>query len=532
MKFGPVPVSQAVGAILAHGDAQSGLKKGRLLTAEDVATLREAGHATVVVAQIEDTDMAEDDAARCVAQSLAGAHIRLSEAATGRVNLYAAEPGVVRIDAGAVDALNALDESITAATVADFEPARAGAMLATIKIIPYAAPKWAVAQAQEILSGRPAVSVRPFQRKAVALISTETPGFKRSLLDKNRQVTENRIAALGSALSSHAIAPHTIDGVKHSLKSADADLILIFGATANSDRQDVIPAAIVAAGGTVAHIGMPVDPGNLLVLGEIGRKPVIGLPGCARSPKRNGFDFVLERLCADIPVGARDVMGMGVGGLLKEIPLRGHPREAQKRSEAPHKIAAVVLAAGRSTRMGANKLLATISDASVLAHTLRVAQDLKPSALVVVTGHERERVLQLLPPGVTEVYNPDFPLGMASSLKAGLVKVPGDADAVLVMLADMPAVRSQDVARLIAAFDPENGAGIVVPVHEGKRGHPVLFARDYWPSIMAAEGDQGARQTVVDNAEAVCEVRIDHPGVLYDADTPEALAALRRLMET
>jgi molybdenum cofactor cytidylyltransferase len=137
----------------------------------------------------------------------------------------------------------------------------------------------------------------------------------------------------------------------------------------------------------------------------------------------------------------------------------------------------------------------------------------------------------MLPPDIRRIHNPAFASGMASSLKAGLAALPPDAGAVLLMLGDMPAVRAQDIAKLIAAFDPDEGRGIIVPVHQGKRGHPVLFSRAYWPAMAEAEGDQGARQALIDNADAVCEVAIDHPGVLMDADTPESLSALRALME-
>ena len=101
---------------------------------------------------------------------------------------------------------------------------------------------------------------------------------------------------------------------------------MIHGASAILDRRDVIPAAIEAAGGRIDHFGMPVDPGNLLLLGRVAGRPVLGLPGCARSPKINGFDWVLERLVAQLPVGAAEIMRMGSGGLLAEIPSRPNRR--------------------------------------------------------------------------------------------------------------------------------------------------------------------------------------------------------------
>src|SRR5207247_3550875 len=161
-----------------------------------------------------------------------------------------------------------------------------------------------------------------------------------------------------------------------------ADIVFVHGASAIVDRRDVIPEAVVAAGGRVDHFGMPVDPGNLLLLGHVGDTPVLGLPGCARSPQVNGFDWVLERLVSGLPVGPREIMRMGSGGLLAEIPSRPLPRAAA--SPAPNakpperapppgpRIAALLLAAGQSRRMGGpNKLLADIDGRPMVA---RVAE--------------------------------------------------------------------------------------------------------------------------------------------------------------
>jgi molybdenum cofactor cytidylyltransferase len=277
---------------------------------------------------------------------------------------------------------------------------------------------------------------------------------------------------------------------------------------------------------------MPVDPGNLLVLGALNAIPVIGLPGCARSPKRNGFDWVLERLCADVPVTSQDIMAMGVGGLLKEIPSRPQPRDTPRHQTGPRAaiISALILAAGSSSRMGANKLLLSIAGKPVLAHTLEHvhAADIHP--IIVVTGHRSDDIGALIPTGVASVFNPAFASGMASSLKAGLAELPDDIDAVLIVLGDMPAVRSQDIATLAAAFSPEDGRSIVVPVYQGRRGHPIIFARAFWPALLEVVGDQGGRQVLNDNPDAVYEVVIDHPGVLADADTPDALDRLEALM--
>ncbi|HAJ45885.1 MAG TPA: 4-diphosphocytidyl-2C-methyl-D-erythritol kinase [Alphaproteobacteria bacterium] len=534
MKFGLCPVDQAVGTILAHGLAIGGLtlKKGRILTSGDIETLREAAVHEVTVARLEAGDVAEDEAARRIALAVTGANVSRGQACTGRVNLYAERHGLVRINAALVNAINAIDESITLATLNDFDVVEPRIMLATIKIIPYAAPDWAVARAAGLAREMAApVSIAPFVPKRVALISTQTPGHKASLIDKNRAVTEARIRALGSELEGHLTCGHDALGVADALRQVPpCDIVLIFGASANSDRNDVIPAGIRLAGGEVHHIGMPVDPGNLLVLGTWRGNSVIGLPGCARSPKRNGFDWVLERLCADIPVIPRDIMQMGVGGLLKEIPSRPSPREGRIEPKAQPKVAAIILAAGLSRRMGTNKLLLPLNGTPVLARTIAAVRAAGIDKIYVVTGHDAHAVRGHLPADAVEVFNPAFKEGMASSLRAGIAGLPEDIDAAAIVLGDMPALRPHDLHHLITHLDSSEGRELIVPAFEGKRGHPVIFARRLWPEILNAEGDQGARKVVLDNADAVCEVAVGHPGVIADADTPEALRYLETLV--
>jgi molybdenum cofactor cytidylyltransferase len=333
MFFGRVPPQQAQGGVLAHRVDAAGrvFRKGYRLTPEDAAALEAARVPAVTIARLEAGDIAEDDAAGQLGATLAGPKIRVAPAFTGRVNLFAEAHGLLQVDPARIDAFNAIDEGMTLATLTPFRHVRAGDMIATVKIIPFALPAETVEAGLAQLAGPGVVSLHPFQPKRVALLQLALPETKKSVLTKTEAITASRLEKLCSELVfaetlNHAEAP-LMERLAR-LQPAEFDILLIFGAAAIADRRDVIPAAIEAAGGRVSNLGMPVDPGNLLLLGEWQGKPVIGAPGCARSPAENGFDWVLERFVADIPVTRSDIRRMGAGGLLMEIANRPQPRLA------------------------------------------------------------------------------------------------------------------------------------------------------------------------------------------------------------
>jgi len=299
VKFGAVPLSDAVGAVLAHsvraGDLR--MRKGAVLSGEDIAALRAAGLSEVIAARLDANDVGENEAARRVATALTGQGASMSQAFTGRVNLLASGPGVAQIDAAAINALNACHEMITCATVAPLTRMRAGGMLATVKIISYGVPEVAVRQAEAAARAARdgAVGLVPVALKTAALIVTQT-GAEPDM-DKGVAAIRGRLEALDMVLENVAVVAHEAGAIAQALR-----------------------------GGVVTRFGMPVDPGNLLFLGALGAMPVIGLPGCARAPALNGADWVLERVACGLEILSADIAGMGVGGLLKEIPQRGQPR--------------------------------------------------------------------------------------------------------------------------------------------------------------------------------------------------------------
>ncbi len=392
-----------------------------------------------------------------------------------------------------------------------------------------------LAEAERVARLRPVLRLHPFRPLRVGLVMTSLPGMKHSILAGTAEATAARVAGLTGTLlppleCAHAEAP--IAEALRTLMAQGADILLVAGASAVVDRRDVGPAGIVAAGGEILHFGMPVDPGNLICLGRIGERPALVLPGCARSPKLNGIDWVLSRLFAGLPTDGAVIAGMGMGGLLKDTGARPLHRAKAVASAAPAaspRVAGIVLAAGRSSRMAPhNKLL--VPDRAGRPMVARVVDNLLSSAarpVIVVTGHRAEEVRAAVAGRpVQVVHAPDYADGLSASLRAGIAAVPATASAALVCLGDMPLVTGRMIERLIEAYDPDEGRSVVVPTCRGKIGNPVLWDRRFFPDIAGLVGDVGARPLLERHSEYVAQVELGTDAVLRDFDTVESLATL------
>lgn len=547
MIFGEIPVAEAEGLILAHGVRlpSGALKKGRILTREDIALLTAGGVTQVSGARLEAGDIGEDDAARALAEALAGPGLSLGKAFTGRCNFFATERGLVVPDTPRIDRINLIDEGMTVGTLAPHSQVEPGQMVATVKVIPFALSKAVVGDCLTIArEDSVMLRIAPFRGRRVGFVQTRLPGTKESVLDSTTGTLLGRLSILDGELVSEIRCAHSkaeIAEAVHRLRDLGCDMILIAGASAIVDRRDIVPGGITAAGGEIDHFGMPVDPGNLLLIAHLGEIDILGLPGCARSLKLNGFDWVLRRRFADIPVTRHDIMTMGAGGLLMEISNRPLPRAfaSPKDTAAPAKeaepgsatkIAAIVLAAGQSRRTGdINKLLVKVDGVAMVGRAVDAALAGGAEPVIVVTGHERAKLeSSLAGRAVTFIHNPDFAEGMSTSVRAGLNALAADIGAALICLGDMPHVDSSLISRLMAGFDPARGHAVCVPTYKGKRGNPVLWAARYFPAMKNLAGDVGARHLIGEHGDAVHEIECGDPAVTFDVDTPEALKSLAK----
>ena len=535
MRFGPVPLDEAEGAILAHTQRLPGgmLRKGSVLDAAALTRLREAGHGSVVAARLDPGDVGEEAAAVRLGAALAGPGLAVRPPVNGRVNLVAGRAGLLRVDAARLNAVNEVDEALTAGTLPDFAAVAPETVVATLKVIPFAAPGAALARVEALArEGGPILALHPFRALRAGLVMTVLPGLKESVLAATAEATTARVRARTGTLLPPLTCAHETEAIRDALRALLADgaeVLLIAGASAVVDRHDVGPAGIVAAGGRIDRFGMPVDPGNLICVGAIGQSPALVLPGCARSPALNGIDFALNRVFAGLPLDTAAVARMGLGGLLKDVGERGMPRSRAARPAPRRLVAAVVLAAGRSSRMAPrNKLLLPGADGTpMVARVADAALASRARPVLVVVGNQGEAVGRALAGrDVQLVEAPDYAAGLSASLRAGIAAVPAEAAGAVVCLGDMPLVGPDVLEALIAAHDAEEGYGIAVPTWRGKPGNPVLWDRRFFPELMALTGDKGGRGLLELHADQVVQVEVGSDAVLRDFDTVESLADL------
>ncbi len=527
MWFGELPVSECVGCTLAHSQTigKERVSKGTLLDAPLLEKFHSDGYETLTVARLDADDIEENSAAEKLALAFLGSGVHVERAHTGRVNIYASNDGLLGYDTASVIATNSVSSDITIAVVAPDQWVLAGRMIASAKIIPYAVPSVDLARAISVAT---ALNVQSPVPKTAALIQTVLPSVKGKVLDKTEKVTRQRLEIRNSSLISTIRCEHKIADLGQALAKiceSEPDVILIVGASAISDQSDVIPAAVEQQGGQVKRVGLPVDPGNLLMLAELNGVPLLGLPGCARSIKHNGFDLLLDRIVCDVEITNEWLNGLCIGGLLSEAHDRPQPRVTAK-SGTSTRVAAMVLAAGSSRRTGTeNKLLHIYNNKPMICSVVESAQASNVAECLVVTGHESDQVMKAIESYDVQVCHcPRHAEGMAHSIAAGLSRLQS-FDAVIVCLADMPHIGAETINKIISSH--KNIADkIVVPVHGGVRGNPVMIGCTFYDSLLRHEGDSGARFLIKQYPEKVVEIELGDESVLKDYDTPQALQQL------
>jgi molybdenum cofactor cytidylyltransferase len=220
-----------------------------------------------------------------------------------------------------------------------------------------------------------------------------------------------------------------------------------------------------------------------------------------------------ERLLLDAAV--RRAM---LGSMLAETPVR----------EVFSRVAGIVLAAGRASRFGATKQLTLWKDSTLVERAVHVALEAGLHTVIVVTGHDAERVEAVVAGLPVQVaFNSEFPAGLSTSMRRGLASLPVGIDAAVFLLADQPGVTSEVVKALVQKHR-ETLAPIVLPTFQGRRGNPVLFDISLFDELEGVEGDVGGRAILEKHASSLVCVPVEEPGILVDIDTRADLGRLQQ----
>jgi molybdenum cofactor cytidylyltransferase len=334
MKFGAIPIEESSGAILAHKlyDAKGKMvfNKGHILDDDDIVVLRKHDLESVIVTQLSASDLHENVAAERIGKAVAGEKINMRTPGVGRANLTASQRGVVHVNVPALELINNIYDGITIATLREFTVVNEGEMVALVKIVPFGIPEARVIDVERIAEAtRSILSVRPLEQKRVALIISGTESTRTRLLNSFHAPVRDRIEGWGSILLEPVFVLHNETDIAEAIQAqTDVDMIIVSSISAIMDRGDVVPSALIRAGGSLTIHGVPVDPGTLLMMGYLGEVPVVGTPGCIKSPKINVVDWILPRLLTGERLTRANFVSMGHGGLLQDIPDRPMPRNA------------------------------------------------------------------------------------------------------------------------------------------------------------------------------------------------------------
>ena len=531
MKIESLAPQKSIGSVLAQTYNLPGktVSKGTLITKEIVAYFRTGNVQIILCAVPEEGDIHEDEAAEAISSAIDKNHIYAEKASTGRVNFKSQSLCLVRYERDLIKEVNLVDESIAFSIVEHNQLLAKNDLIATLKIIPFFTQKKYVDQVISILAKNELFKTHSLNKKEVSLIQTSFEWQKKSIFKATSNVTRNRLEALDCSLNEEKLICHDYEVLRSEIKScieSGIDILLLSGASAIIDRSDYIPKAILSEGGEIIQYGLAVDPGNLLLVAKIGKTTIIGMPGCARSPKLNGFDWVLQLLMADIPVVKEELAEMGAGGLLMEIASRPLPRALAKSvNKREKKIMGVILAAGNSTRMGKdNKLLKNIDGVPLIRN---IALEITKSDLdscSIVLGYQSDKVADVIKDlNINLILNPLWKEGQASSLKAALNSLTSSYSDLLIMLGDLPGIKSGHINRIIEEhLSSENRSSkITIPSFKGETGNPVIWGKSFFHDLSNLEGDVGGRVLFSQHPAAINLIEMDDPSVVTDTDTPE-----------
>lgn len=309
------------------------LLKGRILTVDDIESLRTVGERELHLLELEAGDIHEDEAALRIARAVAGPGLELQGPAESQVKLVVSQRGILGVRADVLKRINSLPW-VGVFTLYDGQVVEEGKKVAGVKVAPLAVPERVVTEVEAICSqAGPVVVVHPLRPLRVTVLNRERLEESRRL--RHEQELIERIDWLGGELTNVTVqnpddAEALAEGLRQQLE-AGADLLIVAG-TNSVDPLDVAARGLLAAGGELVRQGMPAHPGSTYWLARLGQAPVLGLSSCGMFSDATVFDILLPRLFAGLPVDADFLAGLGHGGLLTSEMRFRFPPYGRRRS--------------------------------------------------------------------------------------------------------------------------------------------------------------------------------------------------------
>ena len=330
MIFGEIKTESSLNGILAsslvlHENRDIiKVKKGTIINENLINLLLKNNIKLVTCAKLDENDVEENKAVYEISKNILNneqSNLTIKDPRQGRCNIISNINGLLVFDHEQLFLINSVTDEIGVASLKPYSYVKKNQVIASIKAIPFAINKEVLKQI--IKASNHCFKVLPFLKKNVHLIQSRNQNTLEKVLEKTVVTTKKRLLNCGITSILEKKCNHEIKSLSskiHESIDENADLILVFGASAICDKNDVVPKSLKKNNGKILRLGMPVEPGNLILLGEIKNAyktiTFIGMPGCARSPKENGVDWILWRILCGLSISNNNINYMGNGGLL------------------------------------------------------------------------------------------------------------------------------------------------------------------------------------------------------------------------
>ena len=323
-----VKTQDAVGHVLCHDITQiikdvkkgTAFRKGHIVTEEDIPVLLSLGKDNLYIWEKTEGILHENEAAEYLRDICMNENMIQSEVKEGKIELIAEIDGLLKIDVDKLRAVNSLGEMMIATRHTN-TTVKKGDKLVGTRIIPLLIEQEKMEKAKEVAGDRPILSLIPFKKKKVGIVTTGNEVFYGRIKDTFGPVVAEKVKEFGADVIGQTIVNDDMEKITKAVEEfieQGADMVLCTGGM-SVDPDDKTPGAIKNTGARIVSYGAPVLPGAMMLLAyyeKDGRElPIVGLPGCVMYAKRTVFDLVLPRLMADDMVTSDDLAGLGLGGL-------------------------------------------------------------------------------------------------------------------------------------------------------------------------------------------------------------------------